>query len=129
MGRIALIDDSKDALEVFEIILRGNHEIATFSDPAAFLGQFQSRTFDLILLDLAMPDIDGFEVFQKIRQKDSDVPVVAVTAVAHPEQREKALKAGFCDYFVKPILQIEQFRQAVHSHVGRCANPPYKECA
>ena len=77
-------------------------------------------------MDLALPGMDGFELFQRILRKDADVPVVAVTALADPKQKVKALEAGFCDYFVKPILDIEQFRKAVHSHVGRCSNPPYK---
>lgn len=42
---------------------------------------------------------------------------------------QKALAAGFCDYFVKPIMEIEQFRQAVYSHIGKCANLQKKDPA
>ena len=129
MGNIALIDDSKDALELFEFVLKGEHQIITFTDPNDFLAQFRSGKFDLVLLDLVMPGMDGFDVFRMLRQQDHDVPIVAVTARACPIEREKALKAGFCDYFVKPIVEIEAFRDAVHGHVGRCANPPYQESA
>jgi len=125
MGRIAIIDDSHDALELFEYLLHGEHQVQTFSRPDVFLNTFRPGTFDLIMLDIMMPNVDGFTLFRKIRAEDPDVPVVAVTAIAQPAEREKALAAGFCDYFVKPILEIDRFRNAVYSHVGKCANPPY----
>ena len=73
-----------------------------------------------------MPDMDGFEVLRRIQAVDKDVPVAAITAMAYEAEREKALAAGFCDYFVKPIKEIEQFRQAVYSHIGKCSNPQKK---
>src|SRR5262245_33492376 len=127
MAKIAIIDDSADALELFEYILRGHHEFATFAEPDAFLKAFHTGIFDLILLDLVMPGTDGFQVFDRIRELDPDVPVVAITARAHPHEREQALRQGFCDYFVKPIMEIEKFREAVYSHIGKCANPPYTD--
>jgi len=123
MGRIAIIDDSVDALELFAFVLKGGHEILTFAAAEKFLGEFRPGSFDLILLDLVMPGVDGFEVFQRIRMQDADVPVVAVTARAEEAERKKALDAGFCDYFTKPIREIEQFRDTVFGHVGRCSNP------
>ena len=129
MGRIALIDDHADSLELFTLILTGDHEIVPFIDGERFLKEFFPGSFDLILMDIAMPSLDGFELFRRIQKDDPDVPVVAVTAMAEPQQKERALKAGFCDYFVKPILEIDRFRQAVHSHVGRCSNPRYKGSA
>src|SRR5690349_15475063 len=76
-----------------------------------FLKEFRPGNFDLILLDLAMPVMDGFEVFDRIHRVDQKVPVVAITAMAYPPEWEKALQAGFCDYFVTPIMEIERFRQ------------------
>ena len=125
MARVALVDDSVDALELFEFVLRDPHDFSTFSSGPEFLKEFHPRQFALILLDIAMPEMDGFEVFRRIRQIDEDVPVVAITALASPAEREKALRAGFCDYFVKPILEIDNFRKTVYSHIGKCSNPPY----
>ena len=124
MGRVAIVDDSEDALDLFEFILRGHHQFLTFKSGPDFLKEFRPGNFDLILLDLAMPVMDGFAVFERVHGVDEKVPVVAITALAHPAEREKALQAGFCDYFVKPIMEIEKFRQTVYSHVGKCANPP-----
>src|SRR5262245_8006362 len=105
MNCIAIVDDSKDSRELFEMILRDHHEFRGFEDGVAFLEEFQPGDFELILLDLAMPELDGFAVFDRIRELDKEVPVVAITALASSEERERAHAAGFCDYFVKPILE------------------------
>jgi CheY-like chemotaxis protein len=126
MAKVAIVDDHADSLELFAVILRNHHEFLTFRGGDELLREFRSGQFGLILLDLAMPVMDGFEVFKRIQAIDKDVPVVAVTAVASEQERERALAAGFCDYFVKPIREIEIFRKAVYSHVGECANEPSK---
>jgi CheY-like chemotaxis protein len=126
MGRVAIVDDSTDALELFQFILRDHHEIQTFSTGVELLKQFHAGDFDLILLDLVMPELDGFETFQRIRQVDQDVRVAAFSAAAFPGEKEKVLSSGFCDYFAKPIMEIEKFRQKVYSLVG-CANLPHNQ--
>ena len=125
MAKVAIVDDTPDALELFSFILRDHHEFIEFSDPEEFLAEFRPSKFALILLDIAMPGIDGFEVFERIQAVDKDVPVVAITAVAEESKRERALQAGFCDYFTKPIMEIDRFRQAIYAHIGKCANPPF----
>ena len=125
MACVAIVDDSEDTLELLEIILKGHHQIISFSDPYKFLEEFASGIFALILLDISMPEMNGYEVFRRIREIDSDVPVCALTAAAGPAEKERALREGFCDYFVKPFLDINRFRQTVYSHIGECSNPPY----
>jgi CheY-like chemotaxis protein len=127
MGRIALIDDDESALELFRFVLEEGHRVITFSDAERFLYEVGPECFDLVVLDLMMPGIDGFEVFRQIQHRSPRLPVIAVTAKAVPADKEKALKAGFCDYFVKPIIEIDRFRETVFKHVGGCKNPPYKE--
>jgi CheY-like chemotaxis protein len=104
MGRVAIVDDTTDILELLELILRDHHEFLTFSSGVEFLEQFHAGDFDLILLDLRMPELDGFETFHRIRQVDKDVPVAAITASTFPSDREKARSSGFCNYFIKPII-------------------------
>src|ERR1043166_4529441 len=102
MGRVAIVDDNKDSLDLFEFMLRDHHEIFTFADGEEFLKEFRHGSFDLVLLDLVMFGMDGFEVFNRIQKIDKDVPVAAITGRAYQEARARALQAGFCDYFVKP---------------------------
>jgi len=123
MAEVAIVDDSKDTVELFQFILQDGHLFTPYTDPAAFLQDFRPGRFALILVDLAMPDMDGYQVFDRIRELDKVVPVCAITAHAFEKERERALRAGFCDYFVKPILEITKFREMVHSHIGKCANP------
>jgi PAS domain S-box-containing protein len=69
--------------------------------------------FDVLLLDLHMPEIDGFQVVQAIRQREraagGHLPVVALTARSRPEDRERCLAAGMDDYLAKPVRAAELF--------------------
>jgi DNA-binding NtrC family response regulator len=125
MGRIAFVDDAADVLEMYDFLLKGQHQIRTFSRPQDFLTEFRPGSFDLIVLDIVMPEMDGFEVLRGIRERDEHVPVVAMTGQADSNHREKALKAGFCDYFVKPILSMDYFRKAVENHLGDSRKRPH----
>ena len=131
MGRIAIIDDNEDTLQIVQMILEGSgHDIKGFSNPTVFLSLGNPESFDLVVLDIVMPGgINGFDVFRELQKKSPDLPVVALTASAMPAERDAVLKAGFCDYFAKPILDMDRFREMVLKHVGRCQNPPYKENA
>ena len=98
-------------------------EFRAFSTGVEFLEHFHAGDFDLVLLDLVMPELDGFETFYRIREIDKDVPVAAITARAFPAERERALRLGFCEFFVKPMLDFDKFRQTVYSYVDKCDNP------
>jgi CheY-like chemotaxis protein len=126
MGRVAILDDSKVTLELLEFILKERHEVIVYDDPRKFLQEFAPGAFALILVDLAMPEIDGYQVFRHVRALDPDVPICAITAVVRPGERERCLQMGFCEYFAKPIPDVESFRMMVYSHVGKCSNPPHE---
>ena len=59
--------------------------------------------FDMIFMDIKMPDMDGYEAIRQIRTFDTEIPVVALTAYSSPDDREKALSSGFTDFISKPI--------------------------
>ena len=64
---------------------------------------------DLILMDMQMPEMDGYEATRKIREFNKDVIIIAQTAYALPGDREKALEAGCNDYIPKPIAKENLF--------------------
>lgn len=66
------------------------------------LDQLKRSNFDLVLLDLHMPGMNGFDTFKEIRKGEIDVPVVALTADAFDDTREKAFAMGFDDLMIKP---------------------------
>ena len=104
--RIAVVEDNPDNRLLVQVILEPHYEVIEYETGfAAIEGMKQDRP-DLVLLDVSLPEMDGTEVLEKIRQVDSlrKLPVIALTAHAMAGDREKYLAAGFDEYVTKPIL-------------------------
>ncbi|MEJ2693272.1 MAG: response regulator, partial [Candidatus Thiodiazotropha sp.] len=83
------------------------------------LQQTRSGLFDLVLMDIQMPDISGTEVAKRLREELASVPVlIAATAHAFPEQREAIFEAGFSDLLVKPIGMDDLRRVLTQAYLG-----------
>jgi CheY-like chemotaxis protein len=125
---ILIIEDNERNLKLVRDVLQFNGfrtaEARTAEDGLALA---RSRTPDLVLLDLQLPGIDGMEAFQKLRESPptADIPVVAVTAFAMKDDRERVLRAGFNGYLEKPISvrelphQVRTFLTGVEPHDDR----------
>ncbi len=101
--RILVIDDEADIRESLELLLSGeNFEVHLAENAASGLQKFETTPYDLVLLDLMMPDRSGMEVLADIRQRDSETPVFMLTAYGSVEVAVRALKLGANDYFAKP---------------------------
>jgi signal transduction histidine kinase/CheY-like chemotaxis protein len=89
------------------ILGKRGHEVVIASNGREALALFDSREFDVILMDVQMPDLDGFETTAQIRQREAQtgrrVPIVAMTAHAMKGDRERCLAAGMDDYLCKPL--------------------------
>jgi DNA-binding NtrC family response regulator len=123
-GRILVIDDEADIRESLEILLEGEgYAVAAAENAAEGLRRFESGVFDLVLLDLMMPDRSGFEVLDEIRKRDRETPVFLITAYGSVEVAVEALKSGANDYFSKPWdnekLLIEIDRQIARTRLER----------
>lgn len=116
---ILAVDDDEDNLLLLAYILEPTGcTLITAVDGIMALSLAQTYLPDLILLDILMPYMDGTEVLSKLR-KDSrtqTIPVIAVTALAIRQQRERLLLAGFNDYISKPYM-IEDVEAAVQRHL------------
>ena len=75
------------------------------ADVASAIKELQEQTFDLVLLDLGLPDGDGRTVARWMRSRNIHTPVVAVTAAAFEEEKQSALEAGMNDFLTKPMDQ------------------------
>ena len=74
------------------------------------LDNLKSNTYDLILMDIQMPELNGHETAEHIRRKlKLELPIIAMTAHAMPGEKEKCLRVGMTDYISKPINEIELF--------------------
>jgi len=88
----------------------GVQVIAVANGAAALAAIYDSGPFDLVLMDLQMPELDGFQATRRIRMlpgRQSEVPIVALTAHARTQDRDKCLRSGMDDYLSKPINRDE----------------------
>lgn len=100
---ILIVDDDKNIREVVKLYLRKEgYEIGEAQDGAMGLDMFTEGAYDLILLDIMMPVMDGMETIKKIREK-STVPVIMLTAKGETFDKVLALELGADDYIVKPF--------------------------
>jgi two-component system, cell cycle response regulator DivK len=117
-GRILVVEDNPLNLKlVREVLSFADYEVIEAQSGEEGLRAAQEKPPDLVLMDLQLPGIDGTETLRRLRQETlgPDVPVVAVTAFAMAEDKERASRAGFDGYIEKPISvralpgQIETF--------------------
>jgi CheY-like chemotaxis protein len=89
------------------------HDVLVVSDGRQALQAFERTSFDLILMDVQMPEMDGLETVREIRKQEQSrpirTPILAVTAHAMKEDRERCLEAGMDGYISKPIKPQELF--------------------
>ena len=104
--RIAVVEDNPDNRMLVEAILDEVYDIVEFETGRQAVAELVEAEPDLILLDISLPEMDGTEVLEWIREQESlaALPVIALTAHAMAGDREKYLKLGFDDYLTKPIV-------------------------
>lgn len=105
-GTILFIDDDPEIVQIVHLILRSrNYEVLEATRGSEGIDLAKRETPDLILLDIMMPGIDGYEVYERLRrdEKTKDVPIVFVTAKARQEYVEQGLVLGAEGYLTKPF--------------------------
>jgi CheY-like chemotaxis protein len=111
--RILLVEDNLlNALALKRMLERRGHEILHADGGRKALEMFGSGSFDLVLMDLMMPDMDGYETTRRIRRLEGEkcrVPIVAVTALLASQALERCLRAGMNSFLTKHVDE-EHFR-------------------
>ena len=103
MKKILVVEDEPDIQELLGAYLRDTgYDVEIVGDGVAALDRFQKGTFDLILLDLMLPKIDGFGVCELIR-RESDVPILMLTALDGEEEQLRGFGLDVDDYVTKPF--------------------------
>ena len=103
---ILIADDRPDSVELIrDLLAMEGYQVVTASDGEQALGRIRARLPDLVLLDLNMPRLNGYEVCIELKAdpQTADIPVLMVTGWAEPEQRVKGLQLGAEDYLIKPF--------------------------
>lgn len=117
---VLVVDDDDDSLTLMAYILEQlSCETCFVSDGLAALEAARQHHPQLILSDIHLPQVDGYSLIQQLRADagTQDIPIVAVTALAGQENRQKILTAGFDDYISKPFL-IEPLEHLINRFIG-----------
>ena len=103
--KILVVDDNAGNKLLLQYSLDGFYEVDFASNGLSAINKFKENKYDLILMDIYMPDIDGIETTQRIRKMEngSHIPIIALTAFSHRDQKLKCMAAGMDDYIIKPI--------------------------
>lgn len=106
MKRILVIEDNPDNLLLVRMLLsRLDVHLSTATDGPSGIAMAQAEPFDLILLDIQLPGMDGYQVVKALRalSRTAETPIMAITSYAMAGDRERALLEGFTEYIEKPI--------------------------
>lgn len=118
--RILLVDDSSVVLRVEQLILsKGPYELTTAGDGVEAIESALADPPDLILMDLVMPRMDGFEAVRRLRasEKTRLIPVVMVTTLGDANSMQAGFESGCSDYVTKPI-EATLLLAKVRDHLG-----------
>lgn len=100
---IYIVDDEENIREILSYNLEKNgYDVRSFENGVDFLGYYKSKKPDLVILDLMLPDIDGYEICREIRNK-SKIPVIILSAKGEELDKVLGLELGADDYIVKPF--------------------------
>jgi DNA-binding response OmpR family regulator len=118
---ILLIDDEPDVTYTIKTILEDNgFKVDSFNDPILAFNYYKGNFYDLVILDIKMPKMDGFELYTKIREKDPKVKICFLTAIAMfiEEFRKIRLVLGKTineDYFIQKPVEMEDLLKKLTS--------------
>ena len=117
--RILIADDEEGIRESLSLILGEEYDLAFTKDGAETLAKLQQETFELVLLDIKMPKLDGLEVLKQLKAHGhTKTPVVILTAYQSIELAKEAVRLGALDYLPKPF-EREQILNAVRGVLAR----------
>jgi CheY-like chemotaxis protein len=102
--RILVVEDNPDARAMLRLLLEmSGHEVDEAPDGLTGLDVALRMQPDVALVDIGLPGLDGYELAQRLRERAPDIRLVAVTGYGQPEDRDRALRAGFTIHLVKPV--------------------------
>jgi DNA-binding response OmpR family regulator len=123
---VLVVDDDDDIRLLLEELLRGaGYAVVTARDGRAALRVFHESPCDLVVLDLSMPELDGFETLERLRDL-SDVPVILLTARSGEIDKVRGFRSGADDYVVKPFGRQELLAR-IEALLRRAPEPTHRD--
>lgn len=120
MTKILLVEDNEMNRDVmFRLLSRRGYQVVFAEDGEAAIDQAMRERPDLVLMDISLPKIDGYEATRRLRELDSAraIPIIALTAHAMTSDREKAFEAGCTDFETKPV-EFPRLLAKIESYLG-----------
>ena len=116
--RILLVDDTKANIDILVQTLKDDYKLGVALNGTKAIEYSMTNRLDLILLDIVMPDMDGFEVCRKLKENPttSSIPIIFITAMGDPEHKREGLTIGAVDYITKPF-DISEVKARVKTHL------------
>lgn len=107
--KVLIIDDETEILNMLSRFLgrSGRFTVSTYSNPVVALDNFNSEDYDIVLLDIMMPQMNGLEVLEKMMDKKVDQNVVMMTAYSTLDKVLKSHKQGATNYIMKPFNSLD----------------------
>ena len=120
MKRVLIVEDHELNMDLLVQLLEDEYEVLTAMDGATGIALAERERPDLILMDLSLPVVDGWEATRRIKANDSlnHIPIIALTAHAMLGDGEKALACGCDDYMTKPLDEDLLFEKLEHFTEG-----------
>ena len=108
MFQILVVDDDKNTRMLLKAVLQAeNYTVFTAENGDDALGVMDKEHIDLVVLDIMMPKMDGYEFTRVLRQSDNNLPILMVSAKQLPADKQKGFLVGTDDYMTKPIDEVE----------------------
>jgi len=117
MPTLLLVEDNEMNRDVLgRLLARRGYRVVVAEDGEAAVRVALGEAPDLVLMDISLPIVDGYEATRRIRAAGSSVPIIALTAHALTSDRDRALAAGCTDYEAKPV-ELQRLLQKIQNHL------------
>ena len=117
MKRVLIAEDNDSNYILMTYILKNHYEFERATNGQQAVDMVMTGRFDLVLMDIKMPGMDGLEATRIIKEKNPDMPVIALTANAFDSDRQMALEAGCVEFLTKPVSS-QRCLEAIAQFVG-----------
>ncbi|MEA3498659.1 MAG: response regulator [Campylobacterota bacterium] len=118
--RIAIVDDERDILDILEKFLsrRDKLDIEVFQNPLTAIESIKSGHFDLVLLDIMMPQINGIDFLRDVKKSSPSTKVIMMTAYSTQDKMLNSKDIGADDYLTKPFISLRDVENKVFDNLG-----------
>lgn len=114
---LLIAEDNESNYLLFEYLLKNDYQLLHAHNGIEAIELYRENQPALILMDIKMPKLDGYQATAQIRKESVTIPIIAITAYAFAEDEEKILNSGFDAYIVKPV-KTEQLKQVIKAFLN-----------